>query len=249
MKFIKYAKEKEIAIVTMDRPKLNAMNLEMMAELEDTWKTIENDSAVRVTILTGKGRGYNVGFDIKEMAEGKFNTSLLQTMMPLYFSPRSQSKPVIAAVNGLAVGAGFDFMAMDADLLIAAESATFSMPEVSFGMASLGSPFSSANIPRVFAMEIVLTGEAMSSSRAYEVGLVNRVVPDDQLLEQSIKMAEKIARNSVVAVKQSRKNLLLANSASEASRIQETFAAASPEMRDATDKGINGFSRKETLIW
>jgi len=249
MKFVEYTKDKEIGIVTMNRPKLNALNLEMMDELAETWKNIENDVHIRVCILTGKGRSYCVGFDMKDIDQGKFAPSMLQTMMPQPFSPSSVSKPVIAAINGLAVGAGFDFMAMDTDILVSAQNATFAMPEVIYGMATLGSTFISANIPRPIAMELALTGDSISAQRAYEVGLVNRVVSSSDLMQTCLELARKIASNSPTAVKQSKQNVLQASFANLAARVQETFAAKQQPLVDSSSAGIAAFVRKEKPVW
>jgi len=250
MTSVKYDKKGPIVIVTMNRPEqLNAMNLEMMDELTQAWIKLEDDPEARVGILTGTGKAYCVGFDMKQIDEGKLHPTALQTMVPLKFSPRSQSKPVIAAVNGHAIGAGFDFMAMDADIIVAADSATFGMPEVIYGMASLGSPFAWANVPRCVAMEIVLTGESITAQRAYETGFINRVVPGDQLMGVAMQMADKIAANSPVAVRQSRRNLLRPTQPAEAPRIEETYAAARPDMCEATDKGVAAFIRKQRPVW
>ena len=249
MKFVEYLKDKDIAVVTMNRPKLNALNLEMLDELAETWKTVENDEQIRACILTGKGRGYCVGFDMKEIAQGKFHHSILQTMMPQRFSPSSVSKPVIAAINGVTVGAGFDFMAMDADILVSAQNAIFGMPEVIYGMATMGSTFISANIPRAIAMELALTGDSISAQRAYEVGLLNKVVSPNELMATCLELAKKIARNSPAAVKQSKRSVLQASAANLAARVEETFAAKQQPLLDSSHAGITAFTRKEKPVW
>ena len=250
MKYIEYEKKKHIAIVTMNRPeKLNAINLEMSKELTQVWQDFDMDDALRVAVLTGKGRGYCVGLDMKEMTEGKLHPTFLQTMKPLSFSPASQSKPVIAAINGAAMGAGFDFMVFDADLVVAVEEAMFGMPEVCFGMASLGSPFGAAKISKWLSMEIVLTGDPLTAKRAYEIGLVNRVVPKAKLMETALEFATRIASNCPVAVRLSRRSQLRAYAPRESARIEETFAAGEPDMLEAEAKGISAFAEKRTIEW
>ena len=249
MKFVEYTKDKDIAIVTMNRPKLNALNLEMMDESAETWEMVENDNSIKACILTGKGKGYCVGFDMSDLDQGKFHPSKLQTMMPQRFSPSSLTKPVIAAINGATIGAGFDFMAMDADILVAAEDATFGMPEVIYGMATLGSTFISANIPRAIAMEIALIGDSISAKRAYEVGLLNKVVPLKDLMSTCLELAGKIARNSPAAVKQSKRAVLFASAANLAARVDETFAAGRSPLLETSRKGIAAFVRKEKPVW
>jgi len=250
MPFVDYEPRGHIVLITLNRPdKLNAINSKMLEEMAAAWARLDQDAEARVAVLTGAGRGFCVGLDMKEMVEGTMSPTVLQTMTPNRFSPRVQSKPVVGAINGPAIGAGLDFVAMDCDILVAAESATFGMPEVIVGMASLGSPFAWANVPRAVAMEMFLTGEPITARRAYEVGFVNRVVPDDKVLETAMEIAERIARNAPNAVRQSRKNLSDACQASDASRISETFAAHRPDMRESAARGVNAFSKKQQPTW
>ncbi|MDO8531243.1 MAG: enoyl-CoA hydratase/isomerase family protein [Dehalococcoidia bacterium] len=250
MSLVKYESQGRMVLVTLNRPdKLNAINLAMLEEMAATWTRLDQDMEARVAVLTGAGRAFCVGLDMKEMVEGKIAPTTLQTMVPNRFSPRAQSKPVVAAINGPAVGAGLDFVAMDCDILVAAESATFGMPEVIVGMASLGSPFAAANVPRAIAMEMFLTGDPITARRAYETGFVNRVVPDDQVLEAAMEIAGRIAQNAPNAVQQSRRNLLDACQASEASRISETFAAHRSDMRQSAARGVDAFSKKQRPSW
>ncbi len=250
MPFVDYEPRGHIVLITLNRPdKLNAINSKMLEEMAAAWARLDQDAEARVAVLTGAGRGFCVGLDMKEMVEGTMSPTVLQTMTPNRFSPRVQSKPVVGAINGPAIGAGLDFVAMDCDILVAAESATFGMPEVIVGMASLGSPFAWANVPRAVAMEMFLTGEPITARRAYEVGFVNRVVPDDKVLSVALEIAERIARNAPNAVRQSRKNLSDACQASDASRISETFAAHRPDMRESAARGVNAFSKKQQPTW
>ncbi len=253
MAFVRYEPQDaagHVVLITMDRgDKLNAFNLEMIDEMEATWRKLEADPRARVAVLTGSGRAFAVGLDMKEMAEGKMGPSILQTTAPNRFSPRIQTKPVVAAINGPALGAGLDFVAMECDILVASESATFGMPEVIVGMASLGSPFAWANVPRAVAMELFLTGEPISARRAYETGFVNRVVAADQVLKTALELAQRIAQNAPNAVRQSRKNLLDATQASEASRVGETLAPHRAEMKDSAARGVESFVKKQRPTW
>ena len=250
MPFVSYESKGHIVLITLNRSdKLNAINSTMLEEMAAAWARLDQDAEARVAVLTGAGRGFCVGLDMKEMVEGTLSPTVLQTMTPNRFSPRAQSKPVVGAINGPAIGAGLDFVAMDCDILVAAESATFGMPEVMVGMASLGSPFAGANVPRAIAMEMFLTGEPITARRAYEAGFVNRVVPDDKVLSVALEIAERIARNAPNAVRQSRKNLSNACQASDASRISETFAAHRPDMRESAARGVSAFSKKQQPTW
>lgn len=250
MSFVLYEPRGHVVLITMNRPeKLNALNCEMIEEMAQVWARLDQDPDARVAVLTGAGRAFCVGLDMKEMVEGKLSPTALVTMVPNRFSPRTQSKPVVAAVNGPALGAGLDFVAMECDILVAAESATFGMPEVAVGMASLGSPFAAANVPRSVAMEMFLTGDPIPARRAYEVGFVNRVAPGDQVLNVALEIAARVAQNAPNAVRQSRKNLWDACLASEASRIGETFAAHRADMRQSAARGVETFAKKQRPVW
>ncbi|MSQ25572.1 MAG: enoyl-CoA hydratase/isomerase family protein [Dehalococcoidia bacterium] len=239
-----------VVLITMDRPeKLNAMSLEMIEEMAAAWARLEQDAAARAAVLTGAGRAFCAGLDMKDIAEGKLAASVLQTVTANRFSPRSQSKPVVGAINGAALGAGLDFVAMDCDLLLAAEEATFGMPEVMAGMASLGSPFAWAGVPRALAMELFLTGDPITARRAFEGGLVNRVLPAARVLPEALALARRIAEHAPNAVRQSRKNLLEATQAAETPRVAETSAPHREDMRESTARGIEFFVKKQRPQW
>ncbi len=222
MRYVKYEREHRLAIVTLNRPeRLNALGNQVRQELAQAWNMFADDPEARVAILTGTGRAFSAGMDIKDIAEG--TRSEWDPARPQPFHPRSQPKPVVAAVNGLALGAGFDLLAMGADVCIAAESAVFGMPEVIHGLFSLGTPFAVHHIPLNLIMEIVLTGDNITARRAYEIGVVNRVVRDDQLMPEALKMARRIAEHPPLAVKMIRQNLLKAVEVSETARILEHY--------------------------
>ncbi len=250
MAFVEYERRGQIALVTLNRPdKLNALSAEMLDEMAAAWARLEGDAEARVAVLTGAGRAFCVGLDMQDMAAGKLAPTMLQTMVPNRFSPLSQSKPVVGAVNGAALGAGLDFVAMDCDVIVAAQSATFGMPEVAVGMASLGSPFAAASVPRAVMMEMFLTGDPISAQRACAVGLVNRVAPEGALLETALAIARRIAQHAPNAVRQSRRNLLDATQAPPSSRISETMAAHRPDMQESAARGVEAFNRKQKVDW
>lgn len=186
-----YERAGHVARVTLNRPHvLNAMDQRMHAELGAVWDEVERDDEVRLVVLTGAGeRAFSVGQDLKERArldrEGHPPTSFGSRGQP--GSPRltdrfTLSKPVLARVRGHALGGGFELV-LACDLVIAAQSAVFALPEAALGLIpGAGGAFRLARqIPLKAAMGYLLTGRRMSAHEALALGLVNEVVPDDQL--------------------------------------------------------------------
>ena len=194
-----------IARVTINRPdKLNALNAEVIAELGDAAARIEKDPAVRGAILTGAGaKAFVAGADIAEIAgqgavDGKARALEGQRV---FRSLERCGKPVIAAVNGFALGGGCE-LAMACHLRVASEQARFGQPEVKLGIApGYGG---TVRLPRLVgkgrALELLLTGQMIDAQEAYRIGLVNRVVGADRLLAESEQLLRSILENGPLAV-------------------------------------------------
>jgi len=192
-----------VMTITLNRPdSLNAYNEAMSIELTTALKAAQRDDAVRCIVLTGAGRGFCSGQDLAEVQERysrpggelDFATHLRQKFNPLVTRLRTIEKPVIAAVNGVAAGAGASF-ALACDLRICAKSATFVMAFVHVGLI----PDSAAcltllqHVGYARAAEMCLLGEKIAAEQALAWGLVNRVVPDEQLVDETRKLATKLA--------------------------------------------------------
>jgi enoyl-CoA hydratase len=196
-----YQKEDGIGIVTINRPKaLNAANSEVWSELFQLFEEIEAAPEVRVVILTGSGdRAFMAGADIVEMSSldamggAKFCLSARKALDRIY----TLSKPVIAAVNGYALGGGCE-LAIACDLRIAAENARFGQPEITVGIIPGGG--GTQRLPRLIGMarakELVYTGDMIDAQTALNMGLVNKVVPADKLMEEARAMAKKLLSRS-----------------------------------------------------
>ena len=250
MPLVLYERQGHIALVTLNRPdKMNAISVEMMNGMAAAWARLDRDAEARVAVLTANGRAFCTGLDMKDIAAGRMNHSILTTATPNRFSPASQSKPVIGAINGPAIGAGLDFIAMDCDIIVAADHVTFGMPEVGVGMASLGSPFAAARLPRAVVMAMFLTGEPITARRAYEIGLINYVAAADQVLPKAMALAQKVADHAPNAVRQSRRNLLDACASPPATRDSETAAARKPDIQQSAAKGVDAFVNKKRVVW
>ncbi|MGV9806136.1 enoyl-CoA-hydratase DpgD [Micromonospora chersina] len=188
---VRYEKADQVARVTLDRPEvLNAMDLRMHAELAEVWDDVEADDDVRVVVLTGAGdRAFSVGQDLRERARLDADG-----VPPSSFGSRGQpgwprlterfdlSKPVLARVDGYALGGGFE-LALACDLVVASDRAVFALPEPRLGLVpGAGGAFRlSRQVPLKAAMGYLLTGRRMDAGTAYTLGLVNEVVPAAEL--------------------------------------------------------------------
>jgi len=185
-----------IIYVTLNRPEsLNAFSNELLEELEKCWINLRDDKETWVAILTGNGRAFSAGMDLKERSRPDFKGTSAKGMNPIQLDCY---KPIICAVNGLALAGGF-LLAMNSDIRIASENAVFGVTEVKVGM-----PAPMEHLPRYMtlgaALELLLTGENITAQKALEIGFVNYVVPPDQLLPKAEEIAEKLCSASPLAV-------------------------------------------------
>jgi len=192
-----------IGIATLNRPEaLNALNTSLLDALADALESWDNDPAIRVMIVTGSDKAFAAGADVKEMAPKSFSQMHAENPFGRQMDRIIRiRKPVIAAVNGFALGGGCE-LAMALDILIAGDTAKFGQPEITLGiMPGLGG---SQRIPlamgKAKAMDLCLTGRMMDAAEAQASGVAARVVPAAELMPEALKMAEKIAAQSVPAL-------------------------------------------------
>jgi enoyl-CoA hydratase len=195
-----------VAIVTFNRPKvLNALNTQTLTELSEAIAGFKADAGVRAVVLTGAGeKAFVAGADINELAvhtpiEGQQHGRRGQQ---IFDAIEQLGKPVIAAVNGFALGGGCE-LAMACTMRIAADSARFGQPEINLGIIPgyAGSQRLPRLVGRGIALEMLLGGDMISAQRAYEVGLVNRVVPAAELMTEAKKIAHALASKAPIAVR------------------------------------------------
>lgn len=198
------------AVVTLNRPQvLNALNTELMTELADALQNFDRDEQVRVIILTGGERAFAAGADIKEMADESTVSMMLRDNLAIWDKIRFIKKPIIAAISGFALGGGCE-LAMMCDMIIASETAQFGQPEINIGV--IPGAGGTQRLTRVFgkyrAMEIILSGRPFSAKEACELGLVNRVVPVEVLMDEAHALAAEIAKKSPLAVRLAKEAVL-----------------------------------------
>jgi enoyl-CoA hydratase len=191
-----------VTILTINRPEVrNALGPDTSAALGAAFSAAEADPEVLAVVLTGAGdRAFCAGMDLKAFASRPASRPNESTQLDVLLR-RIYPKPVIAAVNGVAVAAGFELM-MACDLVVAAEHARFGIPEVKRGLVATGGGVRlPARLPIAVALELGLTGDLIDAQRALALGLVNRVVPDGSVLDEALMLAERVCSNGPIAIR------------------------------------------------
>jgi crotonobetainyl-CoA hydratase len=224
---VKVTREGRVLVVVLDRPKVNAIELETSRKLGEAFVMLRDDPDLSVGIITGAGEKiFSAGWDLKAVGSGEMQTDNWweDDYGPGGFAGLTElwdlNKPVIAALNGIVIGGGFE-LALACDLMIAAEHVTFSLPELPLGMVPDAGAIQRLHrrLPYNKAMEMYLLGQRMSALDAAAYGLVNKVVPKDQLMETAMAWANQLAEVAPLAL-QSVKELLRAI---ERDTIQDAF--------------------------
>lgn len=191
-----------VGLVTLNRPEaLNAINTQLIDELNQVLDGFERDPAIGCVLITGSAKAFAAGADVKEMAEKCFPDTYLDDFLGRWDRVAQRRKPIIAAVAGHALGGGFE-LALMCDFIIAADNARFGLPEVKLGVipGSGGTQRLTRLVGRAKAMEMLLTGRTMDAAEAERCGVVARVVPVAELLEEAMDSASRIAAQSRTAV-------------------------------------------------
>jgi crotonobetainyl-CoA hydratase len=246
--------EHGIAMLTIDRPKANAIDALTSIAMGEAFRGFEADPAIRVVIVTGAGeRFFSAGWDLGAAGDGEsFDADFGIGGFGGFPDLADRSKPVIAAINGMAVGGGFE-IAMAADLVVAAEHAQFFLPEAALGMLpDAGSVRLPRLLPHHVALDLLLTGRRMDAAEAAGWGLVNRVVPSAGLLPAAVEIAHTICRSAPLSVAAildiGRRTALL--DPTEALRAMKHLASyrAAIDSDDAAE-GTRAFAEKRTPLW
>ena len=209
MSFVKFEKQGSVAVLTIDRPEaLNALNSQVLCDLDAAISQVEADDEVRVVVLTGAGRSFVAGADIGEMV----NFSAIDGKKfgvhggSIFLRLENLSKPVIAAINGFALGGGCE-LSMACDIRLASEKARFGQPEVGLGITPGFA--GTQRLPRIVgvskAMELILTAKTIKADEAKAIGLVSEVYPAEELMPKAIELAEAICANAHIAVQESKR--------------------------------------------
>ncbi len=241
-----------VALVTLNRPNVhNAVNVAVAETLEALVIEIEADRTIRAAVLAARGSSFCAGADLREVAAGR----ALQLARPetgfAGFVYAAKTKPWIAAVQGPAYGGGTE-IALTCDMIVAGEKASFGLPEVKRGLiAGASGAYRVTNVlPRPIAIEMVVTGEPIGAQRAYDLGFINHLVASGEEVAAALRLAETIARNAPVSVRESLGLTRAAADRGEAEnrRLQDAAVAhvlASPDLHE----GAKAFIEKRAPVW
>ncbi len=200
-----------VALISLNRPEAhNALNMVTRRQLTAHFRTVSDDTETLAVVIAGKGKNFAAGADLKEMADKGAAEMTLLGIRRMWKVVADCPKPVIAAVQGMALGGGCEF-AMHADIIVAGESAKFGQPEVKVGIMPGGGATQRLTraVGKFRAMKMMLTGEPITAAEALSMGLASEVVPDDKVLERALEIARQIAALSPLAVQQTKEAVLL----------------------------------------
>ena len=213
--------EDQIALVTLNRPdQANSLNRALFLAIRHEMEELENDDSVRVIVMTGAGKkAFCAGVDLKEraqMSESKILSDRERVVRPCFNAIKGVTKPIIAAVNGVALGGGAE-LALICDIRVASKNARFGQTEIKWGMIpACGACQRLRMIVGIGrAKEIIFTGRVMEAEEAFRLGIYNIVVSEGDLMEEAKRLASEIAKNSPIAVKQAKKAIDIGASISE----------------------------------
>ena len=242
-----------VGIIRLNRPKaLNALCADLVRELGQALDTYETDPKVGCLVLTGSDKAFAAGADIKEMKEKSYQDVFLQDFITVGWERVSQiRKPIVAAVAGYALGGGCE-MAMMCDFIIAADNAKFGQPEITLG--TIPGAGGTQRLPRFVgkskAMDMILTGRMMDAAEAERSGLVSRVVPLAQLMDEALAAAENIAGMSLPATMVAKEavNRAFETTLAEGIRFERRTFHATFAFDDRSE-GMNAFAEKRKATW
>lgn len=196
-------KQDRVGIVKLNRPQaLNALNATLLRELMDALEAFDSEPEVGAMVITGNDRAFAAGADIKEMADTSALEMFQRDMIGQFDRIRRIRKPVIAAVSGWCLGGGCE-LAMSCDMIIASDTARFGQPEITIGVipGAGGTQRLTRAVGKALAMEMILNNRALTAEEALQHGLVNQVVPTEEVLPVAIRLAAEIASRAPLAVR------------------------------------------------
>lgn len=237
-----------VALITLNRPKaLNALCNGLMTELSQALDGFEADQSVAAIIITGSQKAFAAGADIKEMQNNTYAQCIANNFLSDWSRVAQCSKPTIAAVNGFALGGGCE-LAMMCDIIYAGDKARFGQPEIVIGTipGAGGTQRLTRSVGKSKAMEIVLTGDMIDAQAAERMDLVSKVFPAEQLVDEAVKLGERIGTHSPMIVRLAKEavNTALETTLQEGLKFEKrTFHATFSTVRTHTNSGDSGGKR------
>jgi len=241
-----------VGLIQLNRPQaMNALNNQLMRELMDALETFDKNDAVGAMVITGNAKAFAAGADIKEMADKSIEQMMDRDQVAVFGRIRTIRKPVIAAVSGWALGAGCE-VALSCDMIVASESAKFGQPEINIGVipGAGGTQRLTRAVGKALATEMILNDRRLTAQEAYQFGMVNRVVPVEEYLQEALRLAEEIAVRAPIAVRAAKKMI---NQAFERT-LSDGLAAEKQEFynlfaSEDQKEGMQAFMEKRKPEW
>lgn len=241
-----------VGLITLNRPQaMNALNNQLMREVMEALEGFDQNDSVGAMVITGNGKAFAAGADIKEMADQSMQQMIDRDHVAVFDRIRTIQKPVIAAVSGWALGAGCE-VAMSCDMIVASESARFGQPEITIGVipGAGGTQRLTRAVGKAIAMEMILNNRTLTAQEAHQFGLVNRVVPVDGYLDEALKLADEIASRAPLAVRaakrmvnQAHEQTLTEGLEAEKQEFYKLFASQDQK------EGMQAFIEKRKPVW
>ncbi|MDP1676867.1 MAG: enoyl-CoA hydratase-related protein [Bacteroidota bacterium] len=245
-------KENGYALIQINRSQaLNALNSQVLTDIYNALFEIDHEDEFKCSIITGNEKAFAAGADIKEMADKNGKQMFNDNQFESFYKIRSIKKPIIAAVNGFALGGGCELV-MACDMIIASETAKFGQPEINLGVipGMGGSQRLTRAVGKYRAMELLLTGDMFSAEDALKWGLINKVVPSEFLIEEAKSLAKKIASKPMMAIRTAKEMI---NKADDLS-LHEGLEYERKKFADLFDtedqkEGMKAFVEKRKAVW
>ncbi|QHE84771.1 enoyl-CoA hydratase-related protein [Hydrogenophaga sp. BPS33] len=240
-----------VLVVHIDRPPVNALSLELMRSLRDLFATlVDNYPNARCVVLTGVGKNFSAGADVKELAERTTEIQMARSVVSrgLFDAVRRCPIPVIAAVNGPAIGAGV-VVASCCDIVVASEAATFALPEVLVGVMG-GARHMARLVPDKMVRYLALTGRRVDARTLWRFGGIHEITAPDRLMPEVLALAEDIAKNSPTAVALMKEAINLTEDMplTEGYRVEQLFTTLASSMADSKEAS-KAFLEKRAPVW
>ncbi|MFP2084796.1 2,3-dehydroadipyl-CoA hydratase PaaF [Escherichia coli] len=243
------SRQQRVLLLTLNRPAArNALNNALLTQLVNELEAAAIDTSISVCVITGNARFFAAGADLNEMAEKDLAATLNDTRPQLWARLQAFNKPLIAAVNGYALGAGCE-LALLCDVVVAGENARFGLPEITLGImpGAGGTQRLIRSVGKSLASKMVLSGESITAQQAQQAGLVSDVFPSDLTLEYALQLASKMARHSPLALQAAKQALRQSQEvALQAGLAQERQLFTLLVATEDRHEGISAFLQKRT---
>lgn len=249
-KFIKFKSEDALARITLNRPPLNWLNIEVMEEINGVLELLAEEEALKLLVFDAEGKAFSVGVDVEDHMDGKA-AKMIDVFHGMFKRLFNLAVPTLALVNGAALGGGCE-LAVYCDMVIASEKAKFGQPEIQLGVFP---PIAALAFPKIIGIkktfELLLSGENISASEALKIGMINKVVPVDDFEEVSEAFISRILKHSSVAIRLTRKAVLSGLDKDAEAGLKSIEHIYMDELMASEDanEGLLSFIEKRKPVW